>query len=125
MLCSALCARELPGYGFNGRLTVRRESNPLEDVALKLRFFDYSSEAHLQNGLLCFEESGGVFCSANLMLLTGSGARKIIGGSCKAVLDGVFTDRVPKKVPLALIKKKPAVLTPKIAAVDNGFCVKV
>lgn len=74
---------------------------------------------------VCFEESGGVFCSANHMLLTGSGARKIIDGNWKAVLDGVFTDRVPKKVPLALIKKKFSVLMPKIAAVDNGFCVKV
>lgn len=52
VLCSTLCARELPGYGFNRRLMVRRESKPLEDVALKLRFFDYSSEARLQNGLL-------------------------------------------------------------------------
>ncbi len=38
VLCSALCARELPGYGFTGKIKVCSENEVLEDGTLKLHF---------------------------------------------------------------------------------------
>ncbi len=66
VLCSALCAREFPGYGFTGKIKVCNENEILEDGTLKLHFFNYPSEVHLQNGLVCYEENSGVFYSADL-----------------------------------------------------------
>lgn len=56
VICSALTARELPGYGFDCSLFPVSGEKRLNDGELSLRFFDYPSEVHLQDGILCYEE---------------------------------------------------------------------
>lgn len=125
VLCSALCARELPGYGYKGKIKTCCENEMMEEGALKLQFFDYPSEVHLQNGLVCFEHNSGIFYSADLMLRKGNGEGKLIDSHWKTEVDGIGLERIPNEIMLQALKEKFLTIAPKIVAVGHGFCVRL
>lgn len=125
VLCSALCARELPGYGYNGKIKMCSENEILEDGTLKLQFFDYPAEVHLQNGLVCFEQNSGIFYSADLMLRNGNGAGKHIDSDWKTAVESIKPERIPNETLLLELKEELLTITPKIIAVGHGFCVRL
>ncbi|MDO4571772.1 MAG: hypothetical protein Q4C13_00265 [Clostridia bacterium] len=123
VLCSPLCARELPGFGFGGRIRPCRGGDILEDGGLRLRFFDYPSEVHLQDGLLCFEEGSGVFYSADLMRQMGDGAGRLRDGGWQTEVANIGLASVPSKSRLQRLQKTLLEVSPRFIAVGHGFCV--
>lgn len=123
VLCSALCARELPGYGYTGKIKICTGGETLKDGALSIRFFDYPSEVHLQDGLLCLEENNGIFYSADLMLRNGNGAGQLIDGDWQGEVSRLevqnATTQSSAKLTEELLK-----IAPKIIAVGHGFCIR-
>lgn len=55
VLCFSLCARELPGFGYKGQVLVGNPDAALTDKNIELQLFNYPSEVHLQDGLVCCE----------------------------------------------------------------------
>ena len=123
VLCSALCAREFPGYGFTGKIKVCNENEILEDGTLKLHFFNYPSEVHLQNGLVCYEENSGVFYSADLMLRSGNGTGKLIDSNWKTEVADIKPQYISSEDIFSKLKEKLLTITPKLIAVGHGFCI--
>lgn len=124
VICGPLAARELPGYGYTGKIIAKKAGDELKDQNLDLQFFDYPAEVHLQNGLLCFEKNSGIFYSSDLFLRYGNGVGKIIDTSWKEEAEAINTDRVPNKERLTKLKKDLLSVTPSLVAVGHGFCLK-
>lgn len=125
VLCSSLCARELPSYGYNGKIKICSENAELEDGALQLQFIDYPAEVHLQNGLICLEHNSGVFYSADLMLRNGNGTGQIINSEWKTEVNNISLERIPNEGRLLEMKEKLLALAPRLIIVGHGFCVTV
>lgn len=123
VLCSALCARELPGYGCMGKIKICTGGETLKDGALSLRFFDYPSEVHLQDGLLCLEENSGIFYSADLMLRNGNGEGQVISGSWQEEVSKLEVQNATKQSS-AKLTEELLKITPKMVAVGHGFCMR-
>lgn len=97
VICSYLGARELPGFGYTGKLIPAASETVIRDGDLSLRFFDYPAEVHLQNGIVCLEKNSGIFYSADLMLRFGNGTGQVISEDT---------------------------VKPSFLAVGHGFCVE-
>lgn len=125
VLCSSLCGRELPGYGYKGDIKVCHVDEDLIDGELELQFIDYPSEVHLQNGLLCFEKNSGLFYSSDLMQQYGHGAGQFIQSHWKQEVEKIDLNRVPNEKYLHILKKKLLQINPQYIAVGHGFCIKL
>ncbi|MBR1671802.1 MAG: hypothetical protein IJ702_02640 [Fretibacterium sp.] len=125
VLCSALGARELPGWGYEGQVRVSGPDAPLQDGALSLRFFDYPSEVHLQDGLVCLEGRSGIFYSADLMLRFGNAGGKVIEGSWQDEVAGISPERVPNEARRQKLQEALLSASPKLIAPGHGFCVRL
>ncbi|MDO5115603.1 MAG: hypothetical protein Q4D58_05850 [Synergistaceae bacterium] len=123
VICSNFGARELPGYGYTGKLLPVSAEKQIKDGDLDLQFFDYPSEAHLQNGLVCFERKSGIFYSSDLMLRFGNGANRLISGKWKDEVAAVGLDRIPSAAALEKLKADLITVKPSFIAVGHGFCV--
>lgn len=123
VLGSALAARDLPGYGYTGNITVGSEHELLEDGELSLRFFDYPAEVHLQNGLVCYEQNSGIFYSADLMLSYGNSTGKLKKNSWENAVAAIEARSIPDAEKLADMKKRLLGISPELIAVGHGFCI--
>lgn len=124
ILCSNLTARELPGYGYTGKIKAVSSQEELKDGELSLQFVDYPSEVHLQNGIVCYEKNSGIFYSADLMLRFGNGVGKHMEENWLKEVDAINEERIPNKEKLAKLKKDLSVINPKYIAVGHGYCVE-
>lgn len=124
VICSALGARELPGYGYTGKIRTATPDKPLVDGALSLRFFDYPAEVHLQDGVLCYEETSEIFYSADLMLRYGNAGGKKITGSWYNEVMGIDQERIPNDARRKKLQDAMMAIAPKLIAVGHGFCVE-
>lgn len=124
VICSMLAARELPGYGYQGELMpVTAEKNML-DGELDLQFFDYPSEVHLQNGVVCLEKNSGVFYSADLMLRYGNGVNQAMQVKWKDEVASIDTERIPSPDSVNAMKDSLSKINPDFIAVGHGFCME-
>lgn len=124
VICSALCARELPGYGYQGKIVVGEPKSTLSDTDMELQFFNYPSEVHLQDGLVCYEKNSGIFYSADLMLRIGDGRGKTVTKTWKQEVAAINTERIPEPHRLEILKKELLQISPSFIAVGHGFCVE-
>lgn len=124
VLCSGLAARELPGYGYEGRIIPVSANEELEDGELKLQFFDYPSEVHLQNGVVCLEKNSGICYSADLMLRYGNSVGKSIIGKWKDEISAIDEVRVPSAEQRNKLKQDLLASQPEFVAVGHGYCMK-
>lgn len=124
VICSGLTARELPGYGFACKTLAVSGGKSIMDGELDLRIFDYPSEVHLQNGIVCFEQNSGIFYSADLMLRYGSGGSQIIDRRWIEEVEAIDSARVPNREKASELKAALAGINPKFIAVGHGFCVE-
>ena len=123
VICSALCARELPGFGYPGNMVVGTPESTLSDGDLDLQFFHYPSEVHLQDGLVCYEKNSGVFYSSDLLLRTGDGRGKTIAKTWEQEVRAIDVGRIPEPRRLEGLKTELLQISPAFAAVGHGFCV--
>lgn len=124
VICGGLAARELPGFGYAGKIEAVSGGQELEDGDLDLRFFDYPAEVHGQDGVLCLERSSGILYSADLFLRFGNGVGKMIEAAWRDEVAAIDAQRVPdagqrKALQDALLEVEPA-----FVAVGHGFCIK-
>lgn len=124
VICSVLTARELPGYGLDCKTLAVSGGTCIEDGGLALQVFDYPSEVHLQNGIVCFEKNSGVFYSADLMLRYGNGGGQTIHGSWTEEVAAIDAVRVPDNEKAATMKAALEKIRPHFIAVGHGFCVE-
>jgi flavorubredoxin len=85
-ICSNLTDRELPGFGYNGKIVSYKQGDKFSDDGISIEFVDYPSEVHLQDGLLFYENKRGFLYSADLMLRYGNSVGKTI--------DAKWTDEI-------------------------------
>lgn len=125
VIAGPIAARELPGFGYTGKILAKRGGDTLKDGALDLAFIDYPSEVHLQNGLVCYEKNTGLLYSGDLFLRFGNGVGKTLKADWKEEVQGIDDQRVPneearKKLQEALLQVKP-----EFVAVGHGYCLEV
>lgn len=122
VICSALGARELPGYGYSGNIVVGKPAEILHDGELSLRFFSYPAEVHFQKGLVCYEQESGIFYSADLMIRYGDAAGKIMEADWAREVAGIALDNVPNA--FTELKSDLMAVSPEWIAVGHGYCIK-
>jgi flavorubredoxin len=123
VICGSLASRELPGYGYTGKIKAASVKETLTDGALDLQFIDYPAEVHGQNGLLCLEKNSGIFYSADLFLRFGNGVGKTIDSSWKDEVMAIDAARVPEAGQRKALQDSLLEISPAFAAVGHGFCV--
>ena len=124
VLCGELAARELYGFGYQGPVEVKHCGQILENGQLKLRFIDYPSEVHLQNGLLCLDETSGILYSADLMLTYGDGAG-IKKTDWPAAVAAIDAERVAAPALRTALQDVLRTLKPLFVAVGHGTCLLI
>ncbi|MCZ9312201.1 MAG: hypothetical protein O0V67_02390 [Methanocorpusculum sp.] len=123
VICSALAARELSGFGYGGSVLPKTGGDVLAGAGFSLRCVDYPSEIHLQNGLVFYEETRKIFFSSDLMLRFGEAAGKIISGRWNDEVDGIGFERVPNENKLQELKTALKKISPAFLAAGHGFCM--
>lgn len=124
VICSALGARELPGFGYGGKIVAATQDKPLRDGELSLRFFDYPAEVHQQNGLLCCDETSGIFYSSDLMLRVGNAGGKTMQSGWETEVAAIGPERIPCEDARRNLQSALLLITPKFIAVGHGYCVE-
>lgn len=124
VVCGSLAARELPGWGYDGETVAISGGDELEDGNLSLRFVDYPSEVHLQDGVLCLERNSGVFYSSDLFLRFGNGVGQTMRAKWADEVASIDERRVPGAGACAKLKADLAALDPRFVAVGHGFCLE-
>lgn len=125
VLASPLTARELPGYGYTGKILPQKGGAVLEDGGLQLQFVDYPSEVHLQNGLLCYEKNSGILYSADLFLRFGNGVGKTMAADWQKEVKAIPAECVPETQARAVLQHDLLEIQPKFVAVGHGFCLNL
>lgn len=125
ILCGNLCARELPGYGYQGKIKAFKGGEELKDGDLDLEFLDYPSEVHLQNGLLAFERNSGILYSSDLFLRFGNGTGKTLETSWEKEVNEIPEERVPNEKARVTLKKELLKIKPEYVAVGHGTVLRI
>lgn len=125
VLCGHLCARELPGYGYQGKIKAFKGGEELRNGDLDLEFLDYPSEVHLQNGLLAFERNSGIFYSSDLFLRFGNGTGKTLETSWEKEVNEIPEERVPNEKARVTLKKELLKIKPEYVAVGHGTVLRI
>jgi len=123
-VCSNLCARELPGYGYEGKIMAQKQGDIISGGGFSLTFIDYPSEVHLQDGLVFYEETRKIFFSGDLMLRFGDAVGKTIESRWKDEVDAIDLERIPNSEKLQELQNRLHELDPGFIAVGHGYCVK-
>ena len=122
VVCSKLAARELLGYGIHADIIPADGTTVIEDGDIRLRFVDYPSEVHLQDGLLCYEENSGVVYSSDVMLRGFGQGPDAEDSVWEELVDAVGTDRVPDPARLQRMKDSLKTWNPRLDATGHGPC---
>ncbi len=124
VICSALGARELPGYGYSGRIVAAGAGEKIVEGDLSLHILDYPSEVHLQNGIVAYEEHSGIFYSSDLMFALGNAGGQIHDEAWNVLVNGVDEGRIPNEEMRKQLQKNLLAISPEFVAVGHGFCVR-
>lgn len=122
-ICSELSARELPGYGYMGKIQAKKHGEVLTGNGFTFKFIDYPSEVHLQNGIVFYEESRKIFFSSDLMLRFGDAIGETIDSMWNEEVESIDKERIPNENKLAELKNSLKEIEPEFIAVGHGFCV--
>ena len=122
-ICSQLSARELPGFGYKGKIETKKQGDSLVDDGFSFKFIDYPSEVHLQNGIVFYEETRKIFFSSDLMLRFGNASGQVINNSWKDEVESISIETIPDENKLDTLKRNLLTLEPSFIAVGHGYCV--
>lgn len=123
-ICSQIGARELPGFGYKGRLFPKKQGDIIQGTDFSIRCINYPSEVHLQNGLIFFEENRKIFFSSDLMLSFGNSTGKIKNSLWKTEIDNISLESIPNEEKLNTLKNDLNNIDPEFIATMHGFCIK-
>ena len=123
-VCSELTSRELPGYGFIGKIIKQKNNEILNGNGFSIKFIEYPSEVHLQNGLIFYEEKRKILFSSDLMLSFGDAVGEIKESKWEKEVESINIERIPNKEMLEKIKIELNKISPQFVAVGHGYCIK-
>ena len=121
-VCSAMTARELKGYGYEGNVIAAAPGLPLEAEGVSIQFVAYPSEVHMNDGLLFFEEHTRIFYSSDLFFSTGNTAGKVRKVSWDDAINDFGEARIPEPRRNAL-KASLKSVSPLFVAAGHGVCL--
>lgn len=124
VVCSGFLARELPGFGYRGRVVVGEEGKGFQDGELSLKFFRYPAEVHLRDGLLCYERNSGTFYSSDLMFRPVNGKETSVDGDWAEEVATIDAGRIPDETRRERLKADLLQISPRLVAVGHGTCVR-
>lgn len=122
-ICSKLSARELPGFGYKGKIEPKEQDDILVGDGFSFKFINYPSEVHLQDGIVFYEENRKIFFSSDLMLRFGDGCNQIINNTWKQEVDSINAQIIPDENKLNILKNNLYTLKPTFVAVGHGYCI--
>ena len=122
VVCSAMTARELKGYGYEGNVIAAAPGLPLEAEGVSIQFVAYPSEVHMNDGLLFFEEHTRIFYSSDLFFSTGNTAGKVRKVSWDDAINDFGEARIPEPRRNAL-KASLKSVSPLFVAAGHGVCL--
>lgn len=122
-ICSEIGARELPGFGYEGKIISKKGGDIIEGNDFTIKCIDYPSEVHLHNGLVFFEEKRNIFFSSDLMLSFGNATGKTKDSSWKEEIYNISLESIPNKEKLDILKNDLSNINPKFIAAMHGFCI--
>lgn len=116
VICSDLSAREMMGFGITFRPIIKKDGDILVGKDFEIKFIDYPSEIHNQNGLVFMEMKRNIFFSTDLMFEFNSTHGQVRESKweeeLKAIEDNSLVDSLSK-------------LNPKFIAVGHGTCLSL
>ena len=124
VLCANFAAKELPAFGYKGKVVSCDEGSRFSDGDISLRFFRYPAEVHLRDGLLCFEENSGVFYGSDAIIRPSNGRESIVDGSWQIEVSAIGPSRILDSVRRERLKKELSGIAPAFAATGHGPCVR-
>lgn len=125
VICSTLCARELSGFGYRGKILPVKGGDRLNSEDFDLQIINYPAEVHLQNGIVALEQHSGIFFSSDLLLSYGMAQGCIKNVSWHDSVAKISKDRVPDEVAREALKSDLLKIHPSFAAVGHGYCLSL
>ena len=125
VICSDHTARELRGFGVKLSLLIATPGERIAGDDFSFRVIEYPSEAHLQSGLLLYEENRGIFFSSDLMMRSGDGAGAVQTSDWKDEIRATGLRQVPNRYLLRTLRRDLGLIDPRFVAVGHGFCLKL
>ncbi|MCD8139121.1 MAG: hypothetical protein LUE17_04980 [Planctomycetaceae bacterium] len=125
LVCSSLTAREVSGFGFSIPTLVKKGGDSFKAGNGDFLCIAYPSETHLENGLLLFERTRGLFFSSDLMFKFGEGHGKIIEGDWKNEVVSFDHTQVPNVEMLGRFKNDLLNIEPVFVATGHGSCIRM
>ena len=124
-ICSAQTARQLRGFGYEGKIREVTAGDSLEGEDFHFAFLDYPCEAHLRSGILAYEETGGIFFSSDLMMRAGESAGEVDTSNWKDEVNATGARQVPNHALLRQLRHALSAIKPRFVAVGHGACLKL
>lgn len=124
LVCSALTARELAGFGLSIPTLVKKGGDSFQTESSDFLCIAYPSEVHLQNGLVLFERTRGLFLSSDLMFSFGEAHGKVREGDWASEVEAIDQTRVPNAELLDCLKRDLLGIAPVFIATGHGSCIR-
>lgn len=124
LVCSAMTAREVTGFGFSIPTLVKEGGDSFRSGNSDFLCIAYPSEAHLQNGLVLFERTRGMFFSSDLMFSFGEAHGKVREGDWTSEVEAIDQTWVPNVELLDNLKKDLLGIAPVFVATGHGSCIR-
>jgi flavorubredoxin len=125
ILCSAVTARQLSGFGMTDSALIQSSGQFLRTDECEFEFFSYPSEIHLGEGLMLFEKKRSLLFSSDLFSQPGKAEDSAGASDFKTLVDGISAGEIPSLSALAAVKESLASLSVKIIAPGHGGCIRL
>ncbi|EHI98585.1 beta-lactamase domain-containing protein [Clostridium sp. DL-VIII] len=124
VICSAVTARQLDGFGINAEVIVKKPAEILRTNDYELEFIRYPSEMHLWDGLLVMENNRGIFFSSDLMISFGEEIGTVKESDWNTEINNIKLEQVPDSEKLKELQQALLKLNPNFVATGHGICLK-
>ncbi|OOM77782.1 MBL fold metallo-hydrolase [Clostridium sp. BL-8] len=124
VICSAVTARQLDGFGIKAEVIVKKPAEILSTNDYELEFIRYPSEMHLWDGLLVMENNRGIFFSSDLMISFGEEIGTVKESDWNTEINNIKLEQVPDPEKLKELQQALLKLNPNFVATGHGVCLK-
>lgn len=125
IICSDHTTRELRGFGIKGSIMIVRPGERLSGDDFTYHIIDYPSEAHLNSGILIYEETRKIFFSSDLMMRSGNGSGQVLTSYWRDEIRATNTRQIPNNHMLRSVRHDLSAIEPDFVAVGHGFCLRM
>ena len=125
IICSSHTARELRGFGVTATIMIARPGERLSGDDFEYHIIEYPAEAHLQSGILLYEERRALFFSSDLMMRSGDGTGEVLASEWRDEVRATGIRQIPNSHLLRALRHDLSQLSPRFVAVGHGFCLRL